>query len=918
MSSERWQEIETLFHLASGLPEAERGALLDHRCGDDDAMRREVESLLAADAQVFNQLERTVEGVFSLAAAEAGDEPLERQRIGPYRVLRELGRGGLSTVFLGQRDDEDFPLKVAIKVVKRGMDTQDILRRLRQERRILASLDHPNISRMMDGGSTEDGLPYFIMEYIEGQTIEAYCESQDLDIDQRLELFTQVCGAVHYAHQSLIVHRDIKPGNLMVTQDGIPKLLDFGIAKLMAPDSADTPALAAATATAAGLRLFTPEYASPEQVRGQPLTTATDVYSLGVLLHRLLTGVLPYEVNRQSLTDIERVVCEQAPERPSALVARLAGQRRVMRLAGSPDEGVADGDTDGDTEAGRAQPNGAALPAAKLARRLRGDLDNIVLMALRKEPQRRYASAQQLADDLRRHREGLPVAARRDTVGYRASKFIRRNRWGVLAASLLFVSLLAGMLATMHQARLAQREKMRAERHLEIAEAQQERAERVSNFLVDVFEIADPGEARGNEVTARELLDKSAERIAHELEEEPEVQSAMMDTMGTVYRKLGLYPKAESLLRQALTIRQRVFGGEHLRVAESLDNLGSVERIQGNYESARQRFDEALRLRRQLLGNRHPLVAESLNNLAVLEDAQGNYDVAESLFNQALTVRLEVLGENHPEVAETLNNLAVINYRRRRFQEAEPLFRRALEIRRNDYKGDSHPRIATTLSNLAAVYQELGRLEDSEKTLLEVVEMSREMWGEYYPGLGTSLSNLSYLRRLRGDLQGAAMANREAMEIFRRTLKPDHPNFMTLTYNSGEILRDLGEREAARGAFEESLALRRQLLPPDHLRLSYPLTQLGRLAFEEGDLNQAKNLLSQALRLQEPQLPQDDLDLAETRAWLGLALVSSQPEEAVELIQVALWHLAESGELRKSCLTALAELGIQSDSDKSS
>lgn len=320
MDAERWRLIEDIFHRVSELPTAERAAFLNAQCAGDDPLRREVESLLSADAQVENHLEEAVEGVFSLAASES-DERLERQQIGPYRVLRELGRGGLSTVFLGQREDEDFPLKVAIKVVKRGMDTRDILRRLRQERRILASLDHPNISRLMDGGSTEDGLPYFIMEYIEGQTIDDYCESRDLDIEQRLALFRQVCGAVHYAHQSLIVHRDIKPGNLMVTHDGIPKLLDFGIAKLMAPDGGDTPAAMAATATAAGLRLFTPEYASPEQVRGEPLTTATDIYSLGVLLFRLLTGTSPYEVNRQSLNELERVICEQEPERPSTAVA---------------------------------------------------------------------------------------------------------------------------------------------------------------------------------------------------------------------------------------------------------------------------------------------------------------------------------------------------------------------------------------------------------------------------------------------------------------------------------------------------------------------------------------------------------------------------------------------------------------------
>lgn len=862
MDIDRWQRIEEIFHAAGALPRDQRPSFLDAQCADDLALRREVEGLLAADAQVENQLEEAVEGVFSLAAAEAGEEPLERQRIGPYRVLRELGRGGLSTVFLGQRDDEDFPLKVAIKVVKRGMDTRDILRRLRQERRILASLDHPNISRLMDGGSTEDGLPYFVMEYIEGQTIEAYCEHHNLDIEGRLNLFRQVCAAVHYAHQSLIVHRDIKPGNLMVTHDGIPKLLDFGIAKLMAPDVGGTPAPVAATATAAGLRLLTPEYASPEQVRGETLTTATDVYSLGVLLYRLLTGELPYEVNRLSLNDLERVICEHRPERPSTVVIRRGRERRAWGLA----------------EGGASAADGAETrQTERLGRRLRGDLDNILLMALRKEPQRRYASAQQLAEDLQRYQEGLPIAARRDTFGYRTSKFVRRNRLGVSAAALVFLSLLVGIFATTYQAKLAQQERQRAERNLAVAETQRAKAEQVTDFFVGLFEIADPGEARGSEVTAREILDEGAQRIGEELEGEPEVRSAMMATMGVVYYNLGLYPQAERLLEGALDDRRRLFGEAHVDVAASYDHLGSLLRAQGDYQASRERFEEALRLYRMLLGDTHPRVADTLNDLAVLEDAQGHYDEAEALFRESLAVRIETLGEDDLEVAETLNNLAAIETRRRRLPEAEALFQRALEIRRRNYPEGVHPRIATTLNNLAVIYQLMERFEASEAAHLEVLALRRQLFGEAHPDVGSSLNNLAQVRRSLGNLEGAEEANREAVEIYRRAADP---GLVFLTYNRGEILTDLGRTREAEALFEESLELRRNLFAADHPRLSYPMTQLGRLALGRDDRGAAESWLRQSLELQMARLPEDDPDLAETHAWLGLTLLGVDPPAA--------------------------------------
>lgn len=521
----------------------------------------------------------------------------------------------------------------------------------------------------------------------------------------------------------------------------------------------------------------------------------------------------------------------------------------------------------------------------RTARRLRGDLDNIVLMALRKEPSRRYASAQQLADDLQRYQDGLPVIARRDTLRYRTGKFVRRNRLGVLAASLLMVSLLAGMLATTHQARIAQQERQRAERNLTVAETQRAKAERVSDFLIGIFEIADPSEARGNAVTARELLDQGAERIADELREEPQVQSAMMDTMGMVYRNLGLYPQAETLLQQALDKRRDLFGDTSLDVATSLDNLASLERRRGAFETARRRFHEALELRRELLGDEHVDVADTLNNLAVLEEAQENYDEAEELFRRALAMRIKLLGEDHLLVAETVNNLAVIEYRRGRFEAAEKLFRRALEIRRRNYPDGIHPRVATTLNNLAVIYQQLGRLEASEKTQLEVLAMSRQLLGDQHPEVGMSLNNLAQVRRSRGDLKGADQASRDAMELFRRALEPGHPHFMTLTYNRAEVLLDLGQLEQAAALFTESLELRERLLAADHPRIAYPLVQLGRLAWLGGEVVSAERKLRRGLAIQESALEPTDPDLAETRGWLGLCLLQSQPEEALELLR---------------------------------
>ena len=854
MDPERWQKLEKLFHAAAERLPEERADWLEEQCPDDD-LRREVLDLLAAEEPGGEAVERAVVGVLDLAL-EAGEGP-ERTRIGPYRILRELGRGGLSTVYLAERDDAEYRARVAIKLVKRGMDTRDILRRLRRERQILATLDHPYIARLFDGGSTEDGLPYFVMEAIEGQTLDAWCDDRQLPLRERLELFCKVCEAVQYAHQNLVVHRDIKPGNLMVTDGGTPKLLDFGIAKLLEPGQATHP-----TATAAGLRLLTPQFASPEQIRGEPLTTATDIYSLGVLLYLLLTGRSPLPPGLSGRA-VEHAVCEVPAPRPSQEVLR-----------GPENEADA---------AARAR----GTRSERLSRRLRGDLDNIVLMALRKEPRRRYASAQQLGDDLQRYLEAMPVRARPDTFRYRAGKFVRRHRYGVVAACLLFTSLSAGIVTTTWQARRAEAAQARAESNLELAERQRAKAERVSGFLVNLFEQNDPGESKGDDITAREILDRGARRILLELSGEQELMAEMMDVMGTVYQKLGDYPEAETLLRRALEERRALYGEEHPEVAASLRNLAFLEMTRNDFESAEAHYRQALALRRRLQPFEPAPTGEILNDLAVLHLSHEDFTVAEELFHEALDLRRTHLDTDHPDIAETLNNLAALHYHRGELAIAEELMRESLTLRRSHY-GDLHPRVATSLNNLAALLQSQSRFEEAEPLVREVLAMRRRMLGEDHPDVAVSLNNLGALLREQSRLEEAVPALKSALEITRKALGERHLNVSGIQLNLAQVYHRQGTLDEAQALFLDSYTLRRELLGDDHPRTAFPLLGLGRSRLEAGDVAGAEGPLRSALALLESSQGDGSEVLAEARGALGEVLLETGAlAEAERLLHAA-------------------------------
>jgi tetratricopeptide (TPR) repeat protein/predicted Ser/Thr protein kinase len=783
--------------------------------------------------------------------------------IGPYRLLKELGRGGMGVVYLAARADEQYQKRVAIKVIKAGMDGAEVVRHFRRERQILAGLDHPNIARLLDGGATEDGLPYLVMEYIQGQPLHSYCDSQKLPIVERLKIFQQVCSAVACAHRNLIVHRDLKPSNILVTAEGVPRLLDFGIAKLLNPElSGDAP-------TATGLAM-TREYASPEQARGEPVTTSSDVYSLGVLLYELLTGRRPYRLKTRQPLEVLKAVCEEEPEKPSTAVGRT--------------EDLTDGSPTGaiTTEEVSVTRKGTRQ---KLRRRLSGDLDNIALMALRKEPQRRYASVEALSEDIRRYLEGRPVTARKGTVAYRMGKYVRRHALGVTVAA-VFVVLLMGFSVSMaiQSARLA--------RERDTAAKERDKAEKVSAFLVDLFRVSDPSEAKGNTITAREILDKGAEKIAGELEEQPAVKAALMDTMGRVYGALGLYDKAILLLEDALTLRRQALGNDHRDVAASLNNLANVRFDKGDYAGSEPLYREALAMRRKFLGNEHPDVAKSLNNLANVLTEKGDYAGAEALYREALAMKRKLLGNEHPDVAKSLNNLANVLDQKGDYAGAEALYREALAMKRK-LLGDEHPDVAMSLDNLAVVLSEKGDYAGAEALDREALAMHRKLLGNEHPNVAWSLNNLASVLDHEGDYAGAEALLREAL-VMRIKLGDEHPNVAQGLSILGQALYHQHRLAEAEKTLRESLELRRKTLPPDHPDLAETLIGLGEVLAAEGQAQEAEAMLRQALEIRRKTLPKDHPGVAEAESALGACLTRLGKFDEAESLLLASYPILRS------------------------
>jgi serine/threonine protein kinase/tetratricopeptide (TPR) repeat protein len=790
---------------------------------------------------------------------EIRDEAPTERRIGAYRILRELGHGGMGTVYLAARADEQYQKRVAIKTI-RGLDSEEVLRHFRRERQILAALDNPNIARLFDGGSTEDGLPYFVMEYVEGQPIDAFCDEHRLSLQERLQLFQGVCAAVRYAHQNLVVHRDLKPKNILVDAQGVPKLLDFGIAKLLNPEIAGD----AATGT---LLAMTPEYASPEQMRGQPITTATDVYSLGVVLYELLTGRRPYGRDARNSLELLKAVCEEEAERPSTAVART--ERRTLPS----------GTVQTTTPAEASRTRGGT--PEKLQRRLRGDLDNIVLMALRKEPQRRYRSVEALSEDIRRFLEGRPITARKATFWYRSTKFARRNALAVGAAATVFLLAIAfGVVTAVQSGRIA-RARDRANR--EAATSQ-----RVSDFLVNLFNVSDPGESRGNTVTARELLDKAARDIEGRLGSEPAVKGTLLYTMGMVYEGLGLGTQALELTQEAVAQLRSATPPDETAIATALQQQAVITFHLGRHNEAEPLYREALRILEKRLGPDTPEVARALDNFGVFCQETAKYDQAESLHRRALTIFEKATGPNSRDVATVLTNLANLDNLRGDYTEAEKLQRRAIDILER-VLGPDHPETISGLNNLATTCFYLEKYDAAEELFQRVLALDEKTLGADHPDVAVVLNNIANAAQIRGEFSTAEASFRRADAIFEKAGLSEHPNALAAQSNLAMVYRDTGRYAEAESLQRRVLNTDRRTLGPDHPNVAFDLHRLASILIERGRPSEAEPLQRQAVAIIEHALGADHPTFAVALMVLGdVCRAEGKRAEAVGLYSRAM------------------------------
>jgi serine/threonine protein kinase/tetratricopeptide (TPR) repeat protein len=855
MEPERWRQIEGLFQSALDCEPGHRAAFLDSACGSDTSLRQEVESLLASyEKGGFTETPALAEGIKLLEESEA--RLLVGQNIGPYRVIRKIGQGGMGAVYLAARADEAFQKEVAIKLIKRGQDTEDVIRRFRSERQILASLDHPNITRLLDGGTTEDGLPYFVMEYIQGEPIDKYCDAHKLNTTGRLKLFQSVCAAVHHAHQNLVIHRDIKSGNILVTTEVAPRLLDFGIAKLLAAE----PSVADRTMTIA--RRMTPESASPEQVRGGIITTASDVYSLGVLLYKLLTGHSPYRLAGRSPEEIERAICEEEPEKPSTVIDRAEE---------SGAEGAITPQSVSKTREGTAD---------KLRRRLGGDLDNILLMTLRKEPQRRYASVLQLSEDIRRHLEGLPVMARRDTAGYRTAKFVGRHKTGVAAAALIFLSLTAGIVATLRQTRVARAERDRAQ-------VEKAKADRINAFLQDMLGFSDTrsGSAntkKGHDATLADMLDVAGPRAETELNDQPAVKAEMLRTIGVAYTIQPRFDLAEHYLRAALDTDVKLYGSKHQETAKTLHLLGVALGNKGDYKGAEQFQRQALEIYRkqpkdEILDARS--FAETLSTQGLLTmRIDGNYPEAESLLLEAVSLAPQLKGKDRALVSGAENMLAALHSDRGDYRQAETLARSSLE----EFQKLPTERfgVAESQANLGIILRTEGKYSEAEPALRDALALYRQLLGENHPIVAYAWVHFGHLHYLEGKYAEAEEEVRKSLQIYEKALPKGHGATSSPYTVLGLILNKTGRSAEAEKDLREALQIRMRTVPKGHYYLAVTQGALGECLTTEKKYAEAEPLLSESYAtLKTDQGDQSPLTQEAARRLVTLYQSWGKPDE---------------------------------------
>ena len=929
MKAEDWHQVDALFEAVLDRPE-ERGPLL---AAATPEIRRQVEALLAADAaaRTFLENESLAESLASWLVPtlvdpapfgeRAADEDPVPQRIGPYKVLGQLGEGGMGRVFLAARDDDAYQRQVAIKTLRGRPDNplrRELLARFELERQALAQLEHPNIARLYDAGRDENGDPYLVLEHIVGRPIDVYCDEKRLDIPARLQLFLEVCQAVRFAHKNLLVHRDLKPSNILVTAEGRPMLLDFGIAKLL-----DKARLAGdLLETRTGSRPMTPGYASPEQIKGEPITTASDVYSLGVLLYELLTGRKPYRVTSSWPHELEKAICELEPERPSTAVFRDPTQAETRSHFDSP--------LPPSEVAARRQntPKG-------LARILRGDLDTLLQAALRKNPDDRYASVEALAQDIEAFLHGLPLAARAPSTWYSLRKFARRHRFGVATAATAAVLLLSFLSLLTVQAG-----QIRAER---------DKAQQALGFLVEVFKASDPERTRGEELTAREILDRAAIRIEKELAGQPQVQATLMDAMGQVYQGLAFYRESAALLEKSYSLRRRELGENDPETLASKQALAWTQLDQGEPLKALRHFEEVVDAeedrdpRGVALANAHLGLGETLDwlgrrqesiphkelalrllgeaakvdpkkesELAAAELSLGQslagdlqLDRAREFYRRAEVRQRRIFGDGSLEVAMTLFRRGEVERFASSYREALRLFEEAGQIQ-NLLLDPEHPSVLANLENQGVCLAYLGEASRSIPIYEDAIAKKRRRLGQYHPEVAISVARLAEAHGVHGNLQQALALHAEALAIRRQAFGPLHQLVAISLSDHADVLLALGRTDEADKECREALALQQQLAENETGRGQLCV---GKVAMARKDYSSAAEAFAIAYKIRAARFGPETDALINTEIAYGIALSKLERHaEAERLLRGAYEKLIARNKHSGRAQTALEHL----------
>ncbi len=905
-------KLEAIFDRARQLPSTEaRAAYLAMACEGDEALQKRVEAMLNDEARAREFFEQ---GAAAAGDAAADSSSVLGERVRPegpgsvidrYKLLEKIGEGGMGVVYLAAQE-QPVRRRVALKIIKLGMDTKQVVARFEAERQALALMEHPNIARVLDGGATEAGRPYFVMELVRGLKLTDFCNQNHLPTRQRLDLFIQVCGAVQHAHQKGIIHRDLKPSNILVTvNDGVavPKVIDFGIAKATEVRLTDKTVYT-------GLYQFmgTPAYMSPEQTEltSVDVDTRSDIYSLGVLLYELLTDRTPFEhkeLLQAGLDAMRQTIRTQEPPRPSTRLSTLAAAD-LTRIA---------------------QARGSEPP--ELVHLLRGDLDWIVMKCLEKDRARRYETTSALAMDLQRHLEGEPVSAVPPSKLYRITKWVRKNRGLVTAGIVVAVSIVCGLVLSTWQWSVA--------RHNErVARTESLRNAQTAQFLADMLRGVDPSVARGEDTRLlRQILDTTARRLGRDLKGEPDVEADLRSILGDVYLGLGNYSNAASMYHRALDLRTNLFGPVHLKVSASLQNLGEVAWREGHYPEAEKLQIQALEMRTNLLGAESAKVADSLDGLGQVRWYAGQWAQAEDLLRRALAMRRKLLGDLHPDTVKSLEDLAGLLSAGDKFRDAEPLQREALRLNQQ-LLGADDPAVASSLNNLSDTLDAEGKLTESESLAREALALRKRVLGPEHPDYAHSLAELGNVLKDEGKPGEAEAVYRESLGIRRQDFGETNLDVAGTLSTLGGVLVSENRQAEAEPLIREALAIQRGLLPADHqdiagslLNLAAVLAQEGKLADAEaaqrealamqqrvlgehlnvaisyfnlaflleadGKFSEAETNAAQSLALRQKLLGDEHSDVATTMALLGRIRSEQHNFEGAETVQrleVSIWH----------------------------